>query len=94
MKPLTYLIPCYNEDGDQLGYTDMDCPVPGAIPVVSQSDANELLFALEALLNMPEFDGTQETSSIRRDAKNRARSLIQDHKEIANENNSRSEERR
>jgi hypothetical protein len=36
----------------------------------------ELLQALEALLSMPEYDGTRATSIIRRDIKRAARAAI------------------
>lgn len=81
MTPIAYLSPCYGEDGEDLGYVALDRSSTDTIPVVSQSSAEELLSALETLLNLPDFDGTRETSSIRRDAKRRARSLINIYKE-------------
>lgn len=38
--------------------------------------APELLQALQAMLDMPEFDGTQETAAVRLAAKNAARLII------------------
>ena len=85
MKPIAYLDQCYSDDNQVLGYVAYSIDAYGSIPVVEMEVAERLLKALKDLLSMPDFDGTQATSILRRDAKHAAREAIAIAEEMTNQ---------